>query len=606
MAEKDWEYPFSIPRMVTEEYERAKAEYVAKHGYTITIPFFEDIFHFRLEKRPTKEEIILWAKGDVAALGPERFEEIEAMAAKRKRRLERMLASPAPTWATNLATVINALDDMEDALTSLAVVGRIIVKFLPPILKKLLSGPISLFLHVSDVINLVNSLLCFRMPVSSSKKMIEDFTSLNPFSRKAAAKRAKKMKRLFPSVGEWLEIFQTTDSLYRRGVSLGPIMGLLWDVAFGTYRKLAGERVEIRRAPPPLLTHEYQALRTMRILAPLWSGGQVFTDEDHFLSIIAGNFSMQVVNTLMQEWNPLDEIDGIENMLICAPKVENPLTRKVLEDMGYDPDTLVGWPHLDKECATLQELMDVYGPINSDTFGDFMARQQHTPMGHVAGNLAHQWAESMLANLEGPEQVRSEFHPKVRQAMKHIHNNWHELTWVAIIDQIGPFTNEEWLTEKDWLKQMYFDRIGSLIGVEPPTSLEQATEWNNQLYELKQRGKPITENEQVEWMSAVMDTFLGVKIVKYEDVVRWLEYWPPYYPHKMAFEVAKISPCNHVSIVQSGVYLYASISIYCCPYCVTEKLQIKLEDWIREAAPIAKLPGSPRIRWFNPDTQSWE
>ncbi len=41
----DWTAPFHMPHMITEDFQRKKAEYVAKYGYRYTIPGFDDIFH---------------------------------------------------------------------------------------------------------------------------------------------------------------------------------------------------------------------------------------------------------------------------------------------------------------------------------------------------------------------------------------------------------------------------------------------------------------------------------------------------------------------------------------------------------------------------------
>jgi len=417
-------YPVKLPRFTTEQYEQMKAEYHAKHGYTIYVPGFSDIVHLRPEQKPTQEAVDLYYKGDIKALGAEGWDRMTEMLAKRRRRMERFLASPTPTWMRNVASVMTFLDDTEDALTSAYVVGRIAARLAPRFFGRLFAGPIGWMMLVADIFNIAQAIVCMPFLTTAAKRGLHGMFRLNPFSAEAKARRARRMKRFLPGKGELIEILQTTDNMFGIGLCLGPILGLAYDIVFGTYRVIRGQEVKVSYDPPPLRLHEVSPKRSWRGLSVLWSGGQEFSDEDHFRTTITANLISQVDYAYNQEWNPLDAIEGLENMEICAPTADNWATRWVLNEYGIDPDGAVGWPHADKPCIRLEEFFDIYLNRITENFRGYCFRNKNNYYGWVTANNAVEFAKNTLALTEGEDQVEEDYTPPAKNIMKAAEENF--------------------------------------------------------------------------------------------------------------------------------------------------------------------------------------
>ena len=105
----DWTAPFHTPTLTDEQFAAAKAAYVAKHGYTITIPGLSDIIKIRTEEPMTKLESYWWNHKQYDKFGPVRLEEVRRQKQKRKERYLAMLASPTPAVAQNSGSIMCAI-----------------------------------------------------------------------------------------------------------------------------------------------------------------------------------------------------------------------------------------------------------------------------------------------------------------------------------------------------------------------------------------------------------------------------------------------------------------------------------------------------------------
>jgi len=90
----DWTAPFRIPKITNEEWARKKADYVAEHGYSITIPGLSDIIKVRTEEPMTALEHYHWKKKNWDYFSPKRLDECQKQKKKRRERYLAMLASP--------------------------------------------------------------------------------------------------------------------------------------------------------------------------------------------------------------------------------------------------------------------------------------------------------------------------------------------------------------------------------------------------------------------------------------------------------------------------------------------------------------------------------
>ena len=127
----DYTAPFHMPEFADDKYLAKKAEYVKEHGYSITLPRFSDIVHLGMHKPMTNQEKILWYSGRKMEIGKSRQLELYYQKARSKERYEKMMASPIPNVVSSITSVLTAVDDAQDAIISLASIGRIACFFFP-------------------------------------------------------------------------------------------------------------------------------------------------------------------------------------------------------------------------------------------------------------------------------------------------------------------------------------------------------------------------------------------------------------------------------------------------------------------------------------------
>lgn len=232
--ERTWiDFSGFFPKFTTEEFERRRQQYQAKYGNSINIPGFSDIIHIIPKATISAEERAahLWAnkRGLPSPLTPSQLETMQY----KKFRFLKALASATPTWAKNIGAVSTVLDNVEDGLVTIAVLGRIAAKIAPRLFERLVPG-LGWVLMGSDILNAANLVSYISMASMGKKRIVEGLAEKNPFHAKAAANRAMKLKRTMPTFGEFLEIAQTTDQLFGVGLCLGGLMGVVQDAAAKT------------------------------------------------------------------------------------------------------------------------------------------------------------------------------------------------------------------------------------------------------------------------------------------------------------------------------------------------------------------------------------
>ncbi|MBW2672659.1 MAG: hypothetical protein JRD89_04475, partial [Deltaproteobacteria bacterium] len=354
----EWTAPFRLPKFTTEEYRKKKAEYVAKHGYTIYVPGWSDIIHIKRERPLTQDEAIAWINKEWDYFSEERYAQIVAMKEERRRRFERMLASPTPDLLTNAASVMTALDNAQDALTTLAVLGRVAASLLPRAIARFLEGPVGWIFSASMIINYLRPTAILKLRCLTRKRIAHSTLRSNPFCNRIRIERARKLKRVLPTQGEICEILQTTDEVFGVGICLGPILGLIQDVFSGAWRAARGQKVTVHWSIPELPYHAQTAAAILRHIPLIDHFNEDISDEDHLAATLAHNYALQVIDPYLQEWHPLDNIEGLEHMELVAPAPTNPLTREVIQEAGYDPDQLTGWPGSSRKWSTITQIWD--------------------------------------------------------------------------------------------------------------------------------------------------------------------------------------------------------------------------------------------------------
>jgi len=397
----DFTAPFHRPQFTTAEFDAAREKYTAEYGYKIRIPGLDDIIHLEREIVMTEAEKAAWKKRDYDQIAPIRREKIQEMKARRREKYLGMLASPTPNIWRNAGSIMCSLDDAQDAMTALSVIGRIAIKVAPRVLSRAFLGPVGWLMAAADIINLamlIGRTLTMPMP---GKRLYERTTEWNPFSRKSAIKRGYRLQSAMPTAGNMIEIAQVTDNIWGVGICLGPIVGLIQDVVWGTIRRIHGGEVRIMSEIQEFPWWTGIAQRQLKSSPLLFSQGITLTDEESLMALVATYLSHQECLTAQKDYNPMDHIEDIPGLEIQAPIPKNILTLEVIEEAGIPLEDVTGWPGSSKMWKRPVEIVEEYHEPSTFWLRTFMKKHEHDWYGYAGGSLATQILEHCYGNLEG-------------------------------------------------------------------------------------------------------------------------------------------------------------------------------------------------------------
>lgn len=267
----DYTAPFHMPEFNDAEFLAKKEAYVQEHGYSITVPRFADVVHLGMHRPMSDKEKVLWYSGRKDEIGKSRQIELYYQKERSRERYHKQLASPIPNVISSITSVLTAIDDAQDAIISLAALGRIACFFLPRFITGLLSWPIGLLWFIAAIMGLlIAPSACAMNPMACKRymrlKLAGKADTLKGKSR-TLGKRAKNIAKyqaarlgagikgfatsgsFYPSFSEGIQMLQVTDSIFGVGVSIGPIFGFAYDLASGGVRWARGRDVSFKNAP---------------------------------------------------------------------------------------------------------------------------------------------------------------------------------------------------------------------------------------------------------------------------------------------------------------------------------------------------------------------
>lgn len=426
----DFTAPFHAPKFTNEEFEARKAAYVEKYGYSITVPSIGDIIHLKAFVPMTDEEKKLWTERRYDEIEPGRRSDIEEEKYRKKQKYLAMLADPSPKIARDVAGILTALDDIQDAVSTLACVCMIGAAIVGGTTAAAVLGPIGLILGASTLLNLINPMSHINKPFKfvstgrAAKRKLEKQTDKNPFSKKAKLKLAKRIRMFRPSIGNLLEALQVTDNIFGVGISLGPIVGFAQATASGMIRTGMGEDVTIRmkktRDPDYLTPAARIAIANSFYHSYDWQSDV----SDETMSIYAASMMMQVLYESVQEWNPFEEVTDIGSYLVECPQPSDPLTIEILQEEGFDFETGCVWPQNGERLISISDLQrSVYlkATANLRTYG---TKNNHSLEAFNALTAADDFALNFLAACESPEQIVIDYLRIQRIVITILDNGW--------------------------------------------------------------------------------------------------------------------------------------------------------------------------------------
>jgi len=560
----DWTAPFHAPSFSDDEFEKQRAAYVAKHGYTVTIPTLDDIIHLKPFKAMTEKEKELysgtrlltqqekdeywikhpgkvtreptahdlwtgkerhvtpsknpperklitapskketgytaaeWRKQQRALIPVGRLMDIKKEKQKKKDKYLAMLADPSPKIARNAAAILTTIDDLQDAVSTLACIGMVAAAIIGGPIAAAVLGPLGLIMGASTLLNMLNPMSHLRKLGASratgraAKIRLEKQTNHNPFSKEAKVKLDRKLKgaefppgwkpgdkppkgvyipkgtkfpagwkpgdatprgatilkKFRPTVGNAIEALQTTDQIFGVGISIGPIMGFVQGSISGLIRKHNGERVALAVGSPKPSKINAVAGKALRAVA-LMNGYQWHSDaNDETMAIYAASLGMQVLYNTVQDYNPILEVEDIGSYLVECQQPGDVLTREILEEAGLDPDNACVWPQNGQRWISIQDLQEATADQATANLRHYGEKYNHTLEAYNALTAADDFAINFLCAVEGPENVRVDYLHTERIVISILDKGWIYPDDITP-DQVEKF--EEWCAVHEYM-----------------------------------------------------------------------------------------------------------------------------------------------------------
>jgi len=448
-----------MPVYTDKKFQEQREAYIRENGYSIVIPKFRDIVHIGLHKPITPDEKILWYSGKRNEIPKQRQIELQYQKLRNKERYEQMLASPIPNWKANIVSFLTAWDDAQDAIISLAALGRIACKWLPKVLVRWVGWPIGLLWLIATIMGLLvgptacalSPMQCKRYmrmrlawreasikakahPLAGRKGALSEWERAlrdgrtSPWSDKVRNLSKYELARLkaglrgyatsggyMPSFSEAIQMLQTTDQIYGIGVCLGPLLGLAMSLGSGGVRWVKGEKVSFKNTPsdvevyqkatdtlhnyarwkqpgPKMSKLEFLVWKEKKIKEGTW--GLKSQQNDAVLQAInlsstvygfprRANFveetamyglsevAWQGVRNVLDVWDPIASVDGLEHIQVEAYNNPNPLIEEMLTEEGIDPEQGIGWPVTGNRWSSFEEIYKTMSPVAAGNIRHF-------------------------------------------------------------------------------------------------------------------------------------------------------------------------------------------------------------------------------------------
>ena len=377
----DYSAPFHLPRKPPWWWAKKRQEAIKEKGYKIRIPNLKDIIHVPVWDPLTPAEIKAYKTGKWGNIPPERRREIEDMEAYRRDRYEAMLRSPLPDILQSRASLMTALDDAEDALSTIGLVAKLIGPLLPEAVADVIAGPLGWALGAAGLLNLANQLLSPEMKPLRGKRDLENFLRNNPFSKEGRAANVEDYLHKGLHWGSLLEAAQVTDNIYGVGVCLGPLMSLPVTIASGLVREAMGQKVEWEVAKPDWGYWGDAASKLLHSAMSIFGDAPWLTDDEYMAMHIAVFAAQQYIGGYPEITRAWQGIPHVSTLHLRAPVPTNPITLKVIKDHGDDPLQYAVWPQTGRAWET------------HNTLTKHTIKRAHANM--------HDWQQRNSHNLKG-------------------------------------------------------------------------------------------------------------------------------------------------------------------------------------------------------------
>ena len=405
----DWTAPFHRPHMTTEAFKKMKAEYVAEHGYTITVPGLSDIIKLKFDQPLSEGEVKAWKRKDKAYFTPKRYEDIRLMKQRRKEKFLAMLASPTPHIVNNAGSLMTSIDDAQDALATLAFIGLLAIKAAPRILGQTISGPVGWTMTAAETLNQLQHLGMNKLARLPSQNAMYKAQHASPYSRKVKVKKMARAMKWMPHKGFLIEAAQVSNNVFGVGLCLGPLVGFGIDSVTGPYRIATGEPVYLKLPWPIHPGWTRLAKTAVRGMLPYMSSGLQTEPEEVMMMTMANYLVRQELLTGAKDWNAMENVVNMDKVELLAPYPTNALTLEVIEEEKIKVQDVIGWPHSSRPWALTTDIVKELDQPSQDFQRDFFELHKRDWWAYAFGALNNDATCSTLATAEGEDQIEYSF-----------------------------------------------------------------------------------------------------------------------------------------------------------------------------------------------------
>jgi len=114
---------------------------------------------------------------------------------RKKEAFQRMMASPSPVWLQDIGTAMTAVDDVQDQLSTVSMLGRVGAATFPKLMAKWAVPAVGAVMTVNDILNLFTNVLMSPINAITKKDYLRRMTLSNPKTNMAKVKHSIKVKR---------------------------------------------------------------------------------------------------------------------------------------------------------------------------------------------------------------------------------------------------------------------------------------------------------------------------------------------------------------------------------------------------------------------------
>jgi hypothetical protein len=363
-------------------------------GNRITVPGWDDVIRLGPRTRPTTPELDEYYAAKRAGrqpnISPEARQGIEEYRAYK----ENARNSAQPEWSKGWGSILTAIDNVQDFVSTMATLGRLALwagpraavgleallglegaltagaaarlggRFVPILGGVILAGDI---LNLAALLGLLgmagfgvvcagpSAALAAGAPMLLLKRGLKqevwNAARRNPFGRLARLDARGRAVGKLPGIGNLIEVAQTTEQLFGYGLSFGAVMAFMGEGAFAVERAARGQWPTInlegarkswerlggkisRVMQPQELKVYHDAVRVVETAPVIMSGQDPFDEETHLIATAAYLLALPLV---MEFFDRMPWEDLLEEMLATPmyPRLElGPVFGRIVAEEG--------------------------------------------------------------------------------------------------------------------------------------------------------------------------------------------------------------------------------------------------------------------------------